>query len=71
MQYFFSIHMSAKQFKPYYEGKIQAIIVTCSAGKRIQFPAMHLRKYIQSSGINGYFCLETKNNKFVSLTKLT
>ncbi len=71
MQYYFSISMSAEQFKPYYEGKIQAIVVTCTTGKRIQFPAMHLRKYIQSSGVSGSFCLQTKNNKFVSLTKLT
>jgi hypothetical protein len=30
---------------------------------------MHLRSHLTNSGVFGYFCLETKNNKFLSLTK--
>jgi hypothetical protein len=71
MHYYFSISMTAEQFLPYYQGKIQAMIVTCSQGKRVQFPAMHLRKYVKSSGVSGNFCLETKNNKFITLEKLS
>jgi len=47
------------------------MVVTTSTGLRVQFPAMHMRKYLLSSGISGYFCMETRNNKFLSLTKIS
>lgn len=70
MEYFFSINISTSEFLPYYQGKIQDIVVTTTQGKTLQFPAMHLRKYLIPTGIKGYFCLKTKNNKFLSLDKL-
>ena len=71
MIYYFSIHVTAKEFLPYYRGEILSIIVTTNSGTRIKFPAMHLRKHLTNSGISGNFCLETQNNKFLSLNKLT
>lgn len=71
MKYYFNLHLSAQQYLPYYQGQIQAIVVTTTQGQRIQFPAMHLRKFISNAGIQGYFCLETQNNKFLSLKKLS
>jgi len=62
--------MTSAEFYPYYEGKIQQLVVTTTSGIRVQFPAMHMRKYLLAKGINGYFCMETKNNKFLSLTKI-
>ncbi|QBG34698.1 DUF2835 family protein [Litorilituus sediminis] len=70
MKYFFSIRMSIDEFMPYYEGRASTIIVITDQGLKVQFPAMHLRKYITRQGIIGNFCLETHNNKFLSLTKL-
>jgi len=69
-QYFFSINMAYLEFLPYYQGQITSIVVTSTRGLRVQFPAMHLRKFVTPSGVQGYFRLETKNNKFFSLTKL-
>ncbi len=63
--------MTAKEFLPYYEGKAQSIVTTTTQGVRVQFPAMHLRKHLASAGIQGCFCLETVNKKFLSLTKLS
>ena len=63
--------MTSAEFYPYYEGKAQHMVATTTEGLRVQFPAMHMRKYLLSSGINGLFCMETKNNKFLSLTKIT
>jgi hypothetical protein len=63
--------MTAKEFLPYYQGKTQSVIATTTQGVRVQFPAMHLRKYLTSTGIDGYFCLETKNTKFLSLTEIS
>ncbi|WDD96990.1 DUF2835 domain-containing protein [Thalassomonas actiniarum] len=70
MKYYFSINMTSEEFLPYYQGQIHSLIVTSTQGQRIQFPAMHIRKYLTRSGVRGYFCMETKNNKFLSLSKL-
>jgi hypothetical protein len=62
--------MSSDDFLPYYQGKIQNMVVTTTTGLRVQFPAMHMRKYLIASGISGRFCMETENNKFLSLNKI-
>ena len=62
--------MTIDEFYPYYQGKILAFVVYTDEGVKLQFPAMHLRKFITASGIQGRFCLESENNKFISLTKL-
>jgi len=71
MKYYFVIKMSAQEFLPYYQGSVHSIVATSTTGSRVQFPAMHMRKYLTSVGINGYFCLETENNKFKSLSKIS
>jgi hypothetical protein len=71
VEYYFSINLTYEQFLPYYRGQAQALVVTSLDGQRIQFPAMHMRKFLTPSGIQGNFCLQTKNNKFSSLTKLS
>lgn len=70
MKYYFSIHLSYQEFLPYYQGKIYAIVATTDQGIRVQFPASHLREYVTNEGIHGYFCMNTENNKFLSLTKI-
>ena len=69
MKYYFSINLSTEEFMPYYQGKIHNVVVTTHQGLKVQFPAMHLRKFLLNGGVKGNFCLETKNNKFLSLTK--
>ena len=71
MKYYFSIKISANEFLPYYKGTIHNVVVTTNQGIKVQFPAMHLRKYLTVSGIQGNFCLETQQNKFLSLSKLS
>ncbi|MGL1956220.1 MAG: DUF2835 domain-containing protein [Colwellia sp.] len=71
MKYYFSISMTRDEFLPYYQGKIHAIVTNTNEGVRVQFPAMHLRKYLTANGISGYFCLETQQNKFLALHKLS
>ncbi len=70
MKYYFSLNISKNEFLPYYRGEIQSIVVTSNLGTTVKFPAMHLRKHLSSCGIYGHFCLETQNNKFLSLKKL-
>jgi len=70
MKYYFNINISYDDFLPYYQGYVDTIVVTSTQGQRIQFPAMHMRKYLLSTGIKGFFCMETKNNKFLLLEKI-
>lgn len=62
--------MTSHEFLPYYQGQVQSIIVRTHEGMRVEFPAMHLRNYVTASGIKGQFCLQTKNNRFLSLEKI-
>ena len=71
MKYYFTISMTVKEFLPYYQGHVQSVIATTIQGVRVQFPAMHLRKHLTSSGIHGYFCLETSKSKFLSLNRIS
>jgi len=70
MKYYFSLQITNKEFLPYYKGQISTIHVTTNLGISVQFPAVHLRKHLNNTGIFGNFCLETQNNKFLSLIKL-
>ncbi|PCI53818.1 MAG: hypothetical protein COB45_09605 [Gammaproteobacteria bacterium] len=70
MKYYFSLHLSKNEFLPYYRGQVYSIVVKSNLGTTIQFPAMHLRSHLSSDGVSGDFCLETQNNKFLSLIKL-
>lgn len=70
MNYYFSINITANEFLPYYQGTIQNVVVTTTQGVKVQFPAMHLRKYLTAQGIQGTFCLQTQQNKFLSLAKM-
>jgi hypothetical protein len=70
MKYYFSLNISKNEFLPYYRGEILSIVVTTNLGTTVKFPAMHLRKHLTSRGIYGQYCLETRNNKFLSLIKI-
>ena len=70
MKYYFTIKITTEEFLPYYQGKVHNVQVTTVDGVKVQFPAMHIRKYLTSLGVQGHFCLETQNNKFLSLNKI-
>jgi hypothetical protein len=70
MNYYFNLHIAYDDFLPYYQGHVSTIVVMSTSGQKIQFPAMHIKKYLLSTGIKGYFCMRTQNNKFVSLEKI-
>jgi len=71
MKYYFSVNMTYDEFLPFYQGKVNNVVVTSTVGKRIQFPAMHIKKFLLSNGIRGHFCMHTKNNKFVAIEKIS
>lgn len=70
MKYYFNINLTYDEFLPYYHGRIQTIVVMSTQGQRIQFPAVHIKKYLLSNGIKGHFCMQTENNKFLLLERI-
>ena len=71
MKYYFSLNITNQDFLPYYQGRVQTIVVTTVQGLKLEFPAMHLRQFLTSSGIKGHFCLQTQQNKFFLLEKIS
>ncbi|MBA6390783.1 DUF2835 domain-containing protein [Colwellia sp. BRX10-3] len=71
MKYSFRLNITNQEYLPYYQGRVQSIIVMTEQGVKVEFPAMHLRNYLTGHGIKGYFCLQTQNNKFLSLDKIS
>jgi hypothetical protein len=67
----FWLFISAAEFLRYYQGEAAIVNVTAEDGRRVQFPARHLRNFITHEGIYGRFEMRLdKNNRFVDLTKL-
>ena len=71
MKYYFYLYITNQEYLPYYQGGIQSIVVRSDQGVKVEFPAMHLRKHLKGTGIKGHFCLQTLNNKFLSLDKIS
>ena len=71
MEYYFSLNLTSDDYLPYYQGRVNTIIVTTHQGLKLEFPAMHLRKFTTATGIKGRFCLQTQHNKFLSLDKIS
>ncbi|QFY89387.1 DUF2835 domain-containing protein [Magnetovirga frankeli] len=67
----FWLFISAAEFLRYYQGEAAIVTVTAEDGRRIRFPARHLRDFITHEGIYGRFELRLdKNNRFIDLKKL-
>ena len=67
----FYLNMSSQEYLRYYQGNIDSIIVTLDDGRRIQFPAKALQKYVDSNGVRGAFrILFNENNKMTVLERV-
>jgi Protein of unknown function (DUF2835) len=56
-RYQFSLRISAEQYLDYYRGTAQHVIVRCTTGQSVQFPAFLLRRFVTADGIEGHFVL--------------
>jgi len=67
----FYLNISREQALRYYQGTARAIVVTASNGKKLQFPAEHIRSFIDINGIEGYFSIKfDDNNKLIGLNRV-
>ncbi len=67
----FSVFISADELLSYYAGAAVMASVVADDGRRIRFPARHLRPFITESGIKGRFEMTLdQNHRFVSMKRL-
>ncbi|ESP93315.1 MULTISPECIES: DUF2835 family protein [Pseudoalteromonas] len=71
-EYYFFLRLTYEQCLAYYEGDIEYIQVVEDGGKRIRFPATHIRRFVSSIGVSGRFRLQLDDsNRFIALEKVT
>ena len=72
IHYRFWIKLSQEQFLRYYQGSAGAVQVHSECGKRLSFPARHLRPFMTHFGIHGRFQLTVSaEHRFIELKKLS
>ncbi|HRK40274.1 MAG TPA: DUF2835 domain-containing protein [Burkholderiaceae bacterium] len=53
----FSLTLSAEQSLAYYRGAATKVVVRCTDGQTIQFPARLLTRFVTPTGVQGRFVL--------------
>jgi hypothetical protein len=67
----FALNISREQYLHYYRGTARAVIVRTTDGRRVQFPAASLQRFLTHSGISGRFCIKfSDDHKLVDLQKI-
>ena len=70
-RYEFQLHLSAERCLGYYRGAVRQIVVRCSTGQNVQFPASLLQKFMSPEGIHGRFVLSCdERNKCLGLERV-
>jgi len=71
MELQFSLNISREQALRYYQGTATTVIVTAITGQKLQFPAEHIRPFIDQNGIQGQFNIQfDKENKLIKLNRI-
>jgi hypothetical protein len=70
-RYEFSLRVPPEKYLDYYRGRIRQVVVRCSTGQTVQFPASLLQQFVSAGGIHGRFVLTSDaNHKIVGLERL-
>jgi hypothetical protein len=68
----FRIDITAHQYLSYYRGSIKHVVVQCTTGATVQFPASLLTPFITESGVHGQFVLTCDDdNQSSELRRMT
>ena len=63
-QFEFRLDISSLKYVDYYRGAIKQVVVQCTDGVTIQFPASLLTQFVTTAGVHGHFILTcNENNK--------
>lgn len=67
----FNLSISRDDYLRYYQGHASRIAVTTDNNQRLQFPAEHLRPFINHDGVYGQFEIEfSDENRFIQLHRV-
>jgi hypothetical protein len=67
----FYLNLSPERYLRYYQGAASAVSVVGVDGRRLQFPAEHLRPFVTHQGVQGEFVLQfDEQHKFLGLKRL-
>lgn len=67
----FSLNISREQALRYYRGEAKVVVVIATNGQKIQFPAEHIRAFVDNNGIQGEFSIRfDENNKLIGLRRV-
>ncbi|MCB1874486.1 MAG: DUF2835 domain-containing protein [Chromatiales bacterium] len=67
----FSLHIPADLYVSHYRGSTKSVSVLAEDGRRVEFPAEHLRPFVTRDGVYGRFELEFgEQGRFVALRRL-
>jgi hypothetical protein len=56
-RYEFDLDLSPEEYLDFYRGVLKQVMVRCSTGETVQFPASLLQPYLMPAGIHGRFVL--------------
>lgn len=67
----FSLDISREEALRYYQGSAISVVVSAENGQRLQFPAEHIRPFIDQKGVQGIFSISFDNdNKLTEIKRL-
>ena len=70
-EYRFRLAISADEYLAYYQGAAKQVLVTMVDGRRLQLPALNLRKFVTHEGIYGSFVLRVDaGNKIQAIERV-
>lgn len=58
----FNLDISAQRYLSYYRGTVRQVVVRCTDGASVQFPASFLTQFVSANGIHGDFVLTCDDN---------
>jgi hypothetical protein len=68
----FSLALSSEQYLAYYQGAASKVVVRCTDGQSIQFPARLLTRFVTAQGVQGHFVLACSDDmKGSTLTRVS
>ena len=67
----FHLNLTRQQALRYYQGHAHSVLVRAENGQRVQFPAEHIRPYVEVDGVHGYFRIRfDDSNKLIGIDKI-
>lgn len=70
--FYIQLDISTTEFQNYYANNVKNVIAISNDGRKIQFPANILQKFVSHAGIQGLFKLTVDSqSKFQSMIKVT